>query len=78
MKAVALTYVPGVADRLPGKSRTQRSLLTRIRTWSRVARERRRLLDLDPRMLADIGPSPEDAAREASRPFWDVDPAAFR
>jgi len=40
--------------------------------WNRVARERRRLLDLDERVLRDIGLTPEQAYREASRPFWDM------
>ncbi len=37
-----------------------------------VRRERRELLKLDSRALADIGISREDALREASRPFLDV------
>lgn len=73
MKALALTFMPGVADRLPAGNRSQPSLLKRIATWRRVSAERRRLLDLDPRILADMGLTPEDVACEASRPFWDVD-----
>ena len=73
MKALALTFFPGVADRLPARTPTRPSLLTRIVTWHRVARERRRLLDIDPRLLADMGLTPQQAAWEASRPFWDVD-----
>jgi uncharacterized protein YjiS (DUF1127 family) len=38
-----------------------------------VATERRRLLELDERTLRDIGLTPDDAVREASRPFWDHD-----
>ena len=73
MKSLAIAFHPGVADRLPARGRKQPSLLTRILTWHRVARERRRLLDLDSRLLADMGLTPEEAAYEASRPFWDVD-----
>lgn len=73
MKALALTYVPGVADRMPAASANRPSLLKRLATWRRVAIERRRLLDLDPRLLADMGVTREDALHEASRPFWDVD-----
>ncbi len=73
MKALALTFFPGIADRLPATTRSRPSLLTRIATWNRVARERRRLLEVDPRLLADMGLTPEQAAWEASRPFWDVD-----
>ncbi len=40
--------------------------------WMRVARERRRLAELDERQLRDIGIDPATAAREAGRPFWDL------
>ena len=73
MKTLALTFLPGVAIGQPSASRNRPSLLTRIATWHRVARERRRLLQIDPRLLADMGLTPDDAAYEASRPFWDVD-----
>jgi len=33
-------------------------------------RQRQRLLDLDERLLADIGLTREQAEREARRPFW--------
>lgn len=33
-------------------------------------RQRRRLLELDDRMLADIGLSRQDALDEARKPFW--------
>ena len=38
--------------------------------WHERARQRRRLLELDDRMLKDIGVSRADAVREASKPFW--------
>lgn len=40
--------------------------------WVRVAQERRRLAQLDERMLRDIGVDEASAAREAARPFWDI------
>ena len=40
--------------------------------WLRVARERRRLAELDEHALRDIGIDPASAAREAARPFWDL------
>lgn len=46
--------------------------LTRILGWIQVAAERRRLAELDDRMLRDIGVVREDAKVEAARPFWDV------
>lgn len=48
------------------------SFLGRLRTWSRVARERRRLAGLDPRLLEDMGITLEEARRESARPFWDI------
>ena len=73
MKSLAVAFHPGLADRRATPRGARPSLLRRILTWQRVARERRRLLDIDPRLLADMGLTPEDAAYEASRPFWDVD-----
>lgn len=43
-----------------------------------VARQRRRLLALDERMLKDIGLSRSDAEREARRGFWDIPQAGGR
>ena len=37
---------------------------------NRQRRQRQALLDLDDRLLADIGITREAAVREASRPFW--------
>lgn len=39
-------------------------------TWQERARERRRLLMLDDRLLRDIGLSRADVEREAALPFW--------
>ncbi|MCK8782791.1 DUF1127 domain-containing protein [Roseomonas sp. NAR14] len=45
--------------------------------WFRRARTaivtRRELAAMDERMLADIGLSRSDAAREANRPFWEIE-----
>lgn len=76
MRALAITHFPGIAERLPAAPHRP-SLLQRIATWHRVARQRRQLRELDPRLLADMGLTAEDAAREASRPFWDVDVNAY-
>lgn len=78
MKALAVTHFPGVADRLPSASRKGPSLMRRVATWYRVSRDRRRLLELDDRLLADLGLTREQAAWEASRPFWDVNVDAYR
>lgn len=38
--------------------------------WRRRITTRRALGAMDPRLLADIGLTPDEARREASRPFW--------
>ena len=40
--------------------------------WREVARQRRAVLELDERLLKDIGITRADAEHEASRPFWDL------
>lgn len=47
-----------------------RALVGRIRRWRQLARQRKELAGLDPRLLRDIGVAAEDAAIEARRPFW--------
>ena len=39
-----------------------------------VARQRRRLAELGDDALRDIGVAPDEARREAARPFWDLPP----
>ena len=46
--------------------------LSRVRAALAVRRERRALLSLDERMLADVGLSRADAYRESHRSFMDV------
>ena len=43
---------------------------TTLRIWHLRARTRRHLMALDNHLLADIGLSRFDAAREAAKPFW--------
>ncbi|MGJ3260023.1 MAG: DUF1127 domain-containing protein [Rhodospirillales bacterium] len=38
--------------------------------WEARLRERQHLAQLDPRILDDMGMTPEDAARESAKPFW--------
>lgn len=38
--------------------------------WSHRARSRRALMDLDSRLLLDIGLEREAALKEAEKPFW--------
>ena len=46
------------------------SLLELVQNWCARAQERRMLLQLDERMLKDIGLTRVDVAQEASKPFW--------
>ena len=64
-----------------GTSSTIRSRTSSVRSWPgspisstalTVARERRVLMQLDDRMLKDIGIGRSEAYREASKPFGDV------
>ena len=47
-------------------------LLSRVADALAIRRQRRALLALDDRMLADVGLSRADAYREAHRPFLDM------
>ena len=40
--------------------------------WRDRARQRRRLLELDDRLLRDIGITRSDAVREYEKPFWEA------
>ena len=41
-----------------------------LKTWHRRATARSHLAQLDARMLDDIGLTPDEARRIASKPFW--------
>ncbi len=45
-------------------------IATTLRVWSQRVRERRRLGELDDRLLEDIGLTRERGRAEASKPFW--------
>lgn len=46
-------------------------LVTRLGRLADRRRQRRDLLELTDEQLRDIGVTPEEARREAARPFWD-------
>ena len=50
----------------------RRSLFQRLRDMVAIRRHRRRLGDLDPYLLRDIGLTESEAREEVERPFWDV------
>lgn len=45
-------------------------LLDTLFNWQRRVEDRRRLSELDDRLLADMGISRTDAQYESSKPFW--------
>jgi uncharacterized protein YjiS (DUF1127 family) len=45
-------------------------VFTTLLDWQERARQRRRLSELDDRLLKDIGLSRADVAREVEKPFW--------
>lgn len=51
-------------------ARDAKALMAALAVWAERARARRSLATLDDRMLADIGATREQAAREAAKPFW--------
>ncbi len=46
------------------------NVFTTVLEWQERARQRRRLSELDDRMLKDIGLSRADVHREIEKPFW--------
>lgn len=49
---------------------TPGAIVETFRFWLERNEERRRLMDLDERMLRDIGMTRGQATREAAKPFW--------
>lgn len=47
-----------------------RCVLDTLVTWQEREMQRRHLMELDGRLLADMGVSRVDAAGEYSKPFW--------
>jgi uncharacterized protein YjiS (DUF1127 family) len=60
------------ADNAAPVQTTLRQAFWRLKAAWMVRRQRRALMALDDRMLADIGLSRSQAYREASRPFGDL------
>ena len=42
-----------------------------LRLWMNKARQRRQLRNIDPRILDDMGITPEQARRESEKCFWE-------
>lgn len=47
-------------------------LLTQIAVWRHRRAQRRALAALDPRLLADIGQTPDSIRHETGKPFWSL------
>jgi uncharacterized protein YjiS (DUF1127 family) len=56
---------------LPALRRAGAWLVLGLLRWQELNRQRHSLLQLDDRMLKDLGLSRADAQREGLRPFWD-------
>ena len=63
--------------RLAGQNLPFAALAQRLVLGLGIARQRRRLAELDDTMLADIGLTRAEARAEARRPVWDV-PQSWR
>lgn len=58
----------GAEARLRGK--VLRLIADTVARWIARSEQRHDLAALDDHLLKDIGVSPQDAAREAAKPFW--------
>jgi uncharacterized protein YjiS (DUF1127 family) len=54
----------------PYLSKVLRTLGRTLESWQERVHQRRHLLELDERLLRDIGLSRYDVEREAAKPFW--------
>ncbi|MCF2904563.1 hypothetical protein L0666_06155 [Octadecabacter sp. CECT 8868] len=59
------------AECLP-RTTSQPAPRTTLGTYMAVWKQRRELASMDVNRLKDLGISPRDAAKEATRPFWDL------
>lgn len=59
-----------ILDHPPPQAAPRGGLLARLRRWRQRSRERKLLATLDHHMLADIGTTGIEQARECAKPFW--------
>ena len=64
--------MPVIASRRQSSPRRPRSILSTVLDVLSLRRQRRRLAELDPHLLRDIGITLDEARREAKLPVWDV------
>ena len=61
-----------IASRRQSSPRHHRSIVSTVLDVLSLRRQRRRLAELDPHLLRDIGITEDEARREAELPVWDV------
>lgn len=61
-----------IASRRQSSPRRPRSILSTVLDVLSLRRQRRRLAELDPHLLRDIGITLDEARREAELHVWDV------
>ncbi len=61
-----------IASRRQSSPRRPRSILSTVLDVLSLRRQRRRLAELDPHLLRDIGITEDEARREAELPIWDA------
>ncbi|WP_334223880.1 DUF1127 domain-containing protein [Thiosocius teredinicola] len=65
-----MVSLPSLSALLQRVGRFVDSLFALVALMFQRARQRRALARLDPRLLRDIGISPEQARQEIDKPFW--------
>jgi uncharacterized protein YjiS (DUF1127 family) len=76
MSAIALSKIQGCSrrdrhsDALAALGDAGQWVLATLRGWRRRSRDRHRLVELDDRMLRDIGITRADAIILGNKPFW--------
>ena len=63
-------FVAAVSDILTGANDLIGGGAHKLATWSERMAQRQHLLDLDNRLLDDIGMDRGEALKEAEKPFW--------
>lgn len=65
--------LPGFSERVSGwLGRSAKEFLRAIRKWNRRYRTRRDLLEMEDRILKDIGINRSDALKEGKKAFWEM------
>ena len=60
----------GLSTHMRGRHGPVRAIVATLLTWQDRLRQRQALLELDDRLLSDMGISRSDVEYEVSKPFW--------